>query len=279
MGKHELSFGAEYMKRLLNVGQPPAPSGWYYFDLSATDQQTSPAVPPTVVAGSDFASFLLGMGNSSIESTNFTQDLFAAEANPYYAAFVEDTYHLRPNLTITAGLRWDIFGGKTERHNRLEYFDPTAVGTYPGTGLPFTGGEVFATSGHRSPFTTNLTNFAPRLGFSWQPEKHLVVRGGAGFYFGPSAQQVSSATLNSDGYSTSNNWNATCTQADGNTVINSDTSCAPGGAASVTGPYSLSNPFPSGLVPPSQLHPSGIDDRPWRESEHDAALAAYAGNL
>ncbi|MFI5102666.1 MAG: TonB-dependent receptor domain-containing protein [Terriglobales bacterium] len=259
VGKHELSFGGEYMKRLLNVGQPPAPSGWYYFDLSATDQQTSPAVPPTVVSGSDFASFLLGMGNSSIESTNFTQDLFAAEANPYYAAFVEDTYHLRPNLTISAGLRWDIFGGKTERHNRLEYFDPTAVGTDPSTGLPFTGGEVFATSGHRSPFTTNLTNFAPRLGFSWQPEKHLVVRGGAGYYFGPSAQQVSSATLNSDGYSTNLNWNATCTQLDGNTVINNDTSCAPGGASSVTGPYSLSNPFPSGLVPPSQLQPSGLE--------------------
>ncbi|MGD0509125.1 MAG: carboxypeptidase-like regulatory domain-containing protein, partial [Terriglobales bacterium] len=41
VGRHELSFGAEYMKRFLNVGQPPAPSGWYYFDLSATDQQTS----------------------------------------------------------------------------------------------------------------------------------------------------------------------------------------------------------------------------------------------
>ena len=29
VGKHELSMGGEYMKRLLNVGQPPAPSGWY----------------------------------------------------------------------------------------------------------------------------------------------------------------------------------------------------------------------------------------------------------
>ena len=258
MGKHELSFGGEYMKRFLNVGQPPAPSGWYYFDLSATDQQTSPA-SLTTVGGSDFASFLLGMGNSSIESTNFTQDLFAAEANPYYAAFVQDTYHVRPNLTITAGLRWDIFGGKTERDNRLEYFDPTAVGTDPNTGLPFTGGEAFASSGHRSPFKTNLKNFAPRLGFSWQPEKHLVVRGGAGFYFGPSAQQVSSATLNSDGYSTNINWSSTCIQPDSNTVINNDTSCAPGGASSVTGPYSLSNPFPSGLVPPSQLQPSGLE--------------------
>src|SRR5208283_6239218 len=140
-------------------GAPAAPAGWYYFDLSATDQQTSPASGMTN-GGSDFASCLLGMGNSSIESTNFTQDLFAAEANPYYAAFFEDTYHIRPNLTITAGLRWDIFGGKTERHNRVEYFDPTAVGTsgpvgtFPGGS--FTGGEVFATGGNRSPFTTNL---------------------------------------------------------------------------------------------------------------------------
>ncbi len=38
------------------------------------------------------------------ESVNFTQDLFSAVASPYYAAFVEDTYHVRPNLTITAGL-------------------------------------------------------------------------------------------------------------------------------------------------------------------------------
>jgi hypothetical protein len=255
MGKHEISVGAEYMKRLLNVGQPPASSGWYYFDNTATNQNTNEGAEG---GGSDFASFLLGQGNTSIESVDFTQDLFSAVASPYYAAFVEDTYHARPNLTITAGLRWDIFGGKTERHNRLEYFDPTAVGTDPVTGDPFTGGEVFANSGHRSPFTTNLTNFAPRLGFSWQPEKHLVVRGGAGFYFGPSPQMVSGSLENSDGYSTSNNWNATCTLDDGNTVINSDSSCAPGGVASVTGPYSLSNPFPGGLLPPSQLHPNGL---------------------
>ena len=275
VGKHELSFGAEYMKRFLNVGQPPASSGWYYFDLSATDQQTSPLpVGAPLVGGNDFASFLLGIGTiPGNESVNFTQDLFSAVASSYYAAFAQDTYHLRPNLTVTAGLRWDIFGGKTERHNRLEYFDPTAVGTSGPVGTwpggPFTGGEVFASSGHRSPFATNLKDFAPRLGFSWQPEKHLVVRGGAGFYYGPSVHMVSGSLEDSDGYSTSNNWNATCTQpitnpstqSGGNTVIN-NSSCAPGGASSVTGDYSLSNPFPvdvgAGLLPPSQLHPSGL---------------------
>jgi hypothetical protein len=251
------------------VGQPPAPSGWYYFDLSATDQQTSPA-SGTTVGGSDFASFLLGMGSfPGNESVNFTQDLFSANASPYYAAFAQDTYHVIPSLTITAGLRWDIFGGKTERHNRLEYFDPTAVGTsgpvgtFPGGS--FTGGEVFATSDNRSPFTTNLTNFAPRLGFAWQPEKHLVVRGGAGFYYGPSVHMVSGSLQDSDGYSTSNNWNATCLNSDGNTVFNGTNQCGvnvAGSVSSVTGDYSLSNPFPvdmgAGLLPPSQLKPNGL---------------------
>ena len=111
------------MKRFLNVGQPPASSGAYAFDKSATDLTVS-----SEEGGSDFASLLVGQGTPpGTESggyPSFTKDLFMAGANPYYATFVEDTYHPTQALTITAGLRWDIFGGKTERHNRLEYFDP-----------------------------------------------------------------------------------------------------------------------------------------------------------
>ena len=269
MGKHELSFGGEYMKRFLNVGQPPAPSGWYYFDISATDQQTTPTSGATV-GGSDFASFLLGMGSiPGNESVNFTQDLFSAVASPYYAAFGQDTYHISHNLTITAGLRWDIFGGKTERHNRLEYFDPTAVGSSPPVGNfgggSFTGGEVFVTGGNRSPFTTNWANFAPRLGFAWEARKHFVVRAGAGFYYGPSVHMVSGSLQDSDGYSTSNNWNGTCLNSDLNTVFNGTAQCGAnvaGNVSSITGDYSLSNPFPvdmgAGLLPPSQLQPNGL---------------------
>jgi hypothetical protein len=263
LGKHELSFGAEYMKRFLNVGQPPSASGAYFFDVSATDQSTSAA---TAVGGSDFASFLLGIGTSpgtegNFSQPNFTQDLFIAEASPYYAAFIQDTYHPFTSLTVTAGLRWDIFGGKTERHNRLEYFDPKANGTDPVIG-PFTGGEVFASSSNRSPFTTNLKDFSPRLGLAWKALEHLVVRAGGGFYYGPSVQTVSGAGENSDGFSTSNTWNATCLTANGNSTYNVSNLCtgaaAGSPAPSTTGIFSLSNPFPTGLVPPSQLQPNGL---------------------
>ena len=248
-GKHEISAGAEYMKRFLNVGQPPAPSGAYAFDVSATDQTTSGGG-----GGSDFASFLMGMGEQpgyeGNDAPNFTKDLFVAEANPYYALFVQDAYHPTSAFTITAGLRWDLFGGKTERHNRLEYFNPSATDT--AGGVSFSGAEVYSSSGNRSPFTTNLKDLAPRLGVSWQPAKSLVVRGGGGFYFGPSVAMVGGAGLNSDGYSSATNWDATCFNADGNTVYNGTNQCvgADGGPApSTTGIYSLTDPFPSGVVP------------------------------
>jgi hypothetical protein len=87
----------------------------------------------SAIGGSDFASVLVGMGTppgtESNSYPNFSNDLFAAEASPYYAAFVEDTYRPTRTFTVTAGRRWDIFGARTERHNRLEYFDPTAAST------------------------------------------------------------------------------------------------------------------------------------------------------
>ncbi len=246
-GKHEISFGFEWMKRYLNVGQPPAPAGSYLFDVSATDQSVS-----SFNGGSDYASLLIGMGTEpGVETSdypNFTKDVFAAESNPYYAAFFEDTYHFSKALTITAGLRWDIFGGRNERYNRQEYFDPNVGNTF--NGVSYTGAEVFASSGNRSPFTTNLHNFGPRLGFAWQPVEHLVLRGGGGFYYGPSTHNVGSALLNTDGFSSQTNWNATCYNADGNTVFNSDgATCAAPTPGNFTGPYSLSNPFPDGVVP------------------------------
>lgn len=239
LGKNEISAGAEYMKRFLNVGQPPAPSGSYGFDNSATDLTVSSGV-----GGSDFASFLVGMGSTpGSESWNFTKDLFVAEASPYYAAFLQDTFHATNALTITAGLRWDIFGGRTERHNRLEYWDPKATDTVDG--VPFTGGEVFASNGNRSPFTVNMKDFSPRLGVSWQPTKRLVVRGGGGFYYGPSVQMVGSAWLNSDGFSSVTNWNSSAWNYDPNTIVY-DGNTGNGNTVMVN---SLSDPFPSGAVP------------------------------
>ncbi len=256
LGKHEISAGFEYMKRLLNVGQPPAASGSYAFDISATDQTVSSAV-----GGSDFASFLVGMGTppgtESNSYPNFTKDLFAAEASPYYAAFVEDTYRPSKNFSLTAGLRWDIFGGKTERHNRLEYFNPAAASSV--SGVSYTGAEIYVNSGNRSPFTTNLKDFGPRLGFSWQPVNRLVVRGGGGIYFGPSPHAVGGVSLDSDGFSAYTTWNATAWNEDPNTIAYDCANAGVcGGQGNTVMVSSLSNPFPNGVVPQLTAPPTGL---------------------
>jgi len=257
LGKHEISAGFEYMKRFLNVGQPPSSSGDYAFDTSATDDSVS-----TGNGGSDFASFLIGMGSTpGSEGYNFTKDLFVAESNPYYSAFVQDTFRPGPALTVTAGLRWDIFGGRTERHNRLEFFEPNATATV--SGVNFKGAEVYVNGKDRSPFQTNLGDFGPRLGVAWQPVKHLVVRAGGGFYYGPSAQMVGGASQNSDGFASVSNWQSTCYNANGNTVYNGSAACGTNqssGLDNFTVPYSVSNPFPSGVVPIFTTAPAGLSN-------------------
>lgn len=254
-GKHEVSAGFEYMKRFLNVGQPIAPAGSYAFDISATDQTTNSAA-----GGSDFASFLVGMGTppgtESGNYPNFSKDLFAAETSPYYAAFVEDTWRPTKSITVTAGLRWDIFGGRTERHNRLEYFNSKASATV--NGVSYTGAEVYVDKNNRSPFATSLTNLGPRLGFSWQPTKHVVFSGGGGFYYGPSPQMVGSASLNSDGFAAYTTWNATAWNQDPNTIAyDCATAGICGGQGNTTMLSSVSNPFPNGVVEPITA-PTGL---------------------
>ena len=254
-GKHEISTGFEWMKRYFNVGQPYAPAGTYSFGYGGTDQQTSPA-SGNLVGGSDYASMLIGMGDSG----EFDRPVYGAESNPYYAAFIEDTYHPTTKLTITAGLRWDIFGGRNERFNRQEYFDPTVSNTY--LGVPYTGAELYVGGSNRSPFKTNLHDFGPRLAFAFQPVNHFVIRGGVGFYYGPSTEMAASAAINTDGFSSSTYPNSNCPNLDGNWVFYGSSACTiTGGAAlpadNFTVPYSLSNPFPNGLIPIFTTAPAG----------------------
>jgi Carboxypeptidase regulatory-like domain len=263
-GKHEISTGFEWMKRYLNVGQPPAPAGSYLFDVTATDQTVA-----SLNGGSDYASTLIGMGstpgNDSSDYPNFTKDVFAAESNPYYATFFEDTYHASSALTITAGLRWDIFGGRNERFNRQEYFDPNVSNNV--NGASYTGAELYANNGNRSPFSTNLHDFGPRLAFAYQPVTHFVIRAGAGIYYGPSTHNVGSAGINTDGYSSQSTWLGTCYNgADQNTIFTS-ASCGTNSGSPLdvfNGPYSLSNPFPvppgtpGGIVPIFTAPPTGL---------------------
>ncbi len=68
---------------------------------------------------------------------NITSTLIG-NANRYWRAnetgeYVQDKFQFRPNLTITAGLRWDWNGGLTEKYGNLLNFDPSRYSYDPAT--------------------------------------------------------------------------------------------------------------------------------------------------
>jgi hypothetical protein len=114
--------------------------------------------------------------------------------------FATDDWRVTDRLTLTLGVRYDFFGPFTEDQGRFVGFDPTRITTVPipalyGGGVAITGGFVQASNAKNPlpgvPLVTpglvasDKNNFAPRVGFSWQPrsDKRLVVRGGYGLYY------------------------------------------------------------------------------------------------
>src|ERR1019366_3158621 len=145
-----------------------------------------------------------------------------------------DTWRATNRLTVTAGLRHDIQNARTERFNRLNTFDPTAVSPLASsTGLPLTGGLVFATSSNRGLWDAQHDNFDPRVSLAYKVTERLVARAGYGIFNPSTYAESGDAQNSSDGFSSSTSWNATV------------------GGNGLTPLDLLSNPFPGGLISPS----------------------------
>lgn len=119
------------------------------------------------------------------------------------AGYATDTWQVSNRLSLNFGLRYEYFSPYTEAHGRYIGFDPNRLTTTTIAGLPagdnvaVTGGFVQAADANPAipgipMVSSSITppdknNFAPRLGFAWQPfatAKHtFVVRGGYGLYY------------------------------------------------------------------------------------------------
>ncbi len=97
-------------------------------------------------------------------------------------AFVSDEWKALPNLTITTGLRYDLFGEPTETNNLLANFDfKTGALLLPGQNGVSASANVNA----------DKRSVGPRLGFNWSPNKSTSIHGGFGMvYFYPSDENL-----------------------------------------------------------------------------------------
>lgn len=227
-GRHMIKFGGDIRFNYVNYGRATSPVGSYQFYRSMT-QGPNPFSPGST-SGVGYASFLLGVGGGVNASAGGTTDeANPANANRYYAVYLQDDFHATPKLTLNVGLRWDAETGDTERYNRQTAIDPFVRNPLSDlTGMDLRGGTLFAdgTLGRRAIVDTPLRNFGPRAGLAYQATPSMVVRAGYGVYYMAAPFGASRHNLG-DGYSTSTPW---ITTLDGATPVST-----------------LSNPFPNGF--------------------------------
>jgi hypothetical protein len=224
LGNHVIKFGAE--GRLLRANDTESGNSVGAFAFPKTNTQQN---PNNSVGGDGFASFLLGIGSGTM--TIDSKD--GATQSFYYAAYLQDDWKASSKLTLNLGLRWDVDIPRTERHDRMEVFDPTATSplassVYAGAkgGVQFVGVNGFS----RRQFDPRYKDWSPRFGFAYQVNQTSAIRGAYGIYFGPSMRSAA-ATIGNEGFSANTSFDA-----------------IPGGVT-LSG-ATLSNPFPAGLALP-----------------------------
>lgn len=168
VGNHTLKFGVEYRKELNNSSSPGGARPLYSFTRMWNFANGTPV----------FESI-----NADANGKPKANDVPFNTANLGF--FVQDNWKFRQNLTLNLGLRW-------------EYFAPISV-----SGDNVLGRLVLGTIGLNDAKIENvkqfankdLNNFAPQLGFAWNPkwfDGKAVVRGG----FGIGYDRLASALLN-----------------------------------------------------------------------------------
>jgi hypothetical protein len=148
-GRHTMKFGGEFHYDQVNVNPIAQFNGNFLFTGSET--------------GLDFADFLLGIPSQYNQS----------QLNPFYGRnkyagiFAQDSWHLRPNVTLNYGLRWDRIEPWYEKYNQISTTEPGKQSlVFPGA----PAGILYPTDpGVRRTLAPPGDEFSPRMGVAYSP--------------------------------------------------------------------------------------------------------------
>jgi len=148
--KHSLKFGF-YAERIQanQFTQGASPNGFYQFGSLSSFLQNMPTTFQT----------LLGTSHTP---RDLRQSVFGG--------YIQDDYKIKPRLTLNLGLRYEMATVPTETANQLSTL-VNFTDTTPHLGSPYYSNPT-------------LRNFAPRVGFAWDPfgRGKTSVRGAFGIY-------------------------------------------------------------------------------------------------
>ena len=173
-GAHQFRFGGEIRQAHLNAFYHRRSTGRFSFDgtqgpwasANATCNAACQAVDsPT----KSLADFLAGDVASSSAAVGDPERWVKVNA---FNLYFQDGWQVTKRLSLTFGMRYEYFGPMHSDKKDIAVF-------IPGTGFKIQG------AGIDSLWPPDKNNFAPRIGFSYQPtsKPDLVVRGGVGVYY------------------------------------------------------------------------------------------------
>ncbi len=188
-GKHSLRFGTNVRRDRYNQVGNQFPRGSFIIEDQAT--------------GYGFADYMLGYTRRDEASVALAETQFRATSQAYY---VDDTWKVRPNLTLNFGLRYEYTPPWLDKNGTLmnafvPFIDmtpnvpdlsrhPTLVrigqgDVYQNTLLRFNPAIKVARDGRMGErlIDDDKKNFAPRLGLAWSPTNQWTFRAGGGVFY------------------------------------------------------------------------------------------------
>ena len=201
-GTHTFKFGADIRRARFDQ--------YYYFDVNGEFTFDNSGVNGIIPGdGDQYAEYLLGMVDSYTQGSGQREDVRSTSVYP----FVQDSWKIKPNITLNYGLRWELDTPPTDIAGHVETFRPgqnstvfpcalspaseqyfgvnssscAAVGVTP-TGLVVPGDKGIP-AGMTS---TYYKAFAPRVGLAWSPGSSgkTSIRAGWGLFYNPIEELV-----------------------------------------------------------------------------------------
>ena len=183
-GRNTWKFGTEIRREEFTIFQPAAARGTLSFTPTLTD---NPAAIGT--GGSGFASFMAGLASGGSINNLHNVDYFRNT----YAFYAQDDWKVTPTVVLNLGLRYELFGTVSDRHNDVGNFDlsdPTNPTIFVPKGqtaqlTPYIAQYVkISPTASRGLINSDLNNLAPRIGLAWQFTPKTVLRMGYGIFYG-----------------------------------------------------------------------------------------------
>ncbi|HVB87567.1 MAG TPA: TonB-dependent receptor [Candidatus Dormibacteraeota bacterium] len=192
---HTMQFGGEIRRLQFNTDSSPNPRGQFVFTGLLTSQLNASGAPVTGT-GNDFADFLLGLPFNTSEQFGNPNTYFRSWG---FAGYAQDDWRVNKVFTFEYGLRYDAVTPPVELFNNIANLDMNpAIATIAASGATCLDCVQLVQPGGGGPFSGafptalihgDYHNFAPRIGFAWQPKfikPRTVVRGGYSIFYNES---------------------------------------------------------------------------------------------